>query len=124
MLVGYARVSSDDQKLDLQRDALEAAGCDKIFSDKLSGVRADRPGLIKAIDFARSGDTLVVWRLDRLGRSLLHLIETIQGLASRGVGFRSLTEAIDTTTTGGKLVFNIFAALPSESDSSSGQTLS
>src|SRR5260221_7353304 len=105
MLVGYARVSSDDQKLDLQRDALEAAGCSKIFSDKLSGVRADRPGLTKAIEFARSGDTLCVWRLDRLGRSLLHLIETIQGLASRGVGFPSPTEAIDTTTTRGKLVF-------------------
>ena len=111
MLIGYARVSSAEQNLDLQRDALGASGCKKIFTDKMSGVRADRPGLAEALKFGREGDVLVVWRLDRLGRSLSHLIEVVRDLEQRGIGFRSLTETIDTTTTGGKLVFHVFAAL-------------
>ena len=113
MNVGYARVSTGDQNLDLQRDALMAAGCDesKIFADRLSGGRDDRPGLAQALGYVRKGDTLVVWRLDRLGRSLSHLIETTTGLEQRGIGFRSLQEGIDTTTSGGKLVFHIFGAL-------------
>src|ERR671914_1917590 len=111
MQIGYARVSTDDQTLDLQLDALKAAGCEQIFTDRVSGVRAERPGLINALDHLRSGDTLVVWRLDRLGRSLPHLIETVTALAGRGVGFKSLTESIDTTNTGGRLIFHIFGAL-------------
>jgi DNA invertase Pin-like site-specific DNA recombinase len=111
MQIGYARVSTDDQTLDSQLDALAKAGCDRIFRDTLSGAMADRPGLCDALDHLRPGDTLVVWRLDRLGRSLRHLIETITGLHERGTGFRSLTEAIDTTTSSGKLVFHIFGAL-------------
>ena len=111
MLIGYARVSTDDQTLDLQRDALTQAGCDRIFTETMSGAKADRPGLAEALAFARPGDTLVVWRLDRLGRSLRHLIETVTGLADRGVGFKSLTESIDTTSPGGKLIFHIFGAL-------------
>ena len=111
MLIGYARVSTIDQNLDLQMDALKTAGCDKVFADKLSGAKDDRPGLQEALEYAREGDTLVVWRLDRLGRSLPHLIQTTTGLEQRGVGFKSLQEGIDTTTSGGKLVFHIFAAL-------------
>jgi DNA invertase Pin-like site-specific DNA recombinase len=111
MLVGYARVSTDDQTLDLQLDALRAAGCDHLFDDRLSGAKTDRPGLTQALDYVRPGDTLVVWRLDRLGRSLAHLIETVNALEARGIGFRSLTESIDTTTPGGKLIFHIFASL-------------
>lgn len=111
MRVGYARVSSSDQNLDLQRDALAKAGCERIFEDQASGSRADRPGLAEAIEFARKADVLVVWKLDRLGRSLPHLIEVVASLEKRGVGFRSLTESIDTTTSGGKLIFNIFASL-------------
>lgn len=111
MLIGYARVSTGDQNLDLQMDALKAAGCDKVFTDKFSGTKDDRPGLSEALEFARSGDTLVVWRLDRLGRSLSHLIQTTTGLEARNTGFRSLQEGIDTTTSGGKLVFHIFGAL-------------
>src|SRR3712207_9556284 len=107
MQMGYARVSTNDQTLDLQLDALTKAGCDRIFRDTFSGASADRPGLRDALDHLRPDDTLVVWRLDRLGRSLRHLIETITGLQERGVGFRSLTEAIDTTTSSGKLVFQI-----------------
>jgi DNA invertase Pin-like site-specific DNA recombinase len=109
--VGYARVSTADQALVLQLDALAAAGCAKVFEDRASGARADRPGLRAALDYAREGDVLVTWKLDRLGRSLPHLIEPVAGLARRGVGFRSLTEAIDTTTPGGRLVFHLFAAL-------------
>jgi len=110
-LVGYARVSTLDQNPALQRDALAAAGCVKLFEDRASGARADRPGLAQALAFLREGDVLVVWKLDRLGRSLPHLIETVAALAARGVGFRSLTEAIDTTTPGGRLVFHLFGAL-------------
>jgi DNA invertase Pin-like site-specific DNA recombinase len=110
-LVGYARVSTLDQDSSLQRDALAAAGCTKLFEDRASGARADRPGLGQALAFLREGDVLVVWKLDRLGRSLAHLVETVAALAARGVGFRSLTEAIDTTTPGGRLVFHLFGAL-------------
>ena len=110
-LVGYARVSTHDQTLALQQDALERAGCDRIFADTASGATAERSGLEDALAYARSGDTLVVWKLDRLGRSLPHLIETIARLQARGIGFRSLTERLDTTTSGGKLIFHVFAAL-------------
>ena len=111
MLIGYARVSTTDQTLDLQKDALEKAGCERIFTDTASGAKAERIGLDDALSYVRPDDTLVVWRLDRLGRSLKHLIETITALNERGVGFRSLTERIDTTTSGGKLIFHIFGAL-------------
>jgi DNA invertase Pin-like site-specific DNA recombinase len=111
MLIGYARISTHDQTLSLQKDALEKAGCEKIFTDTVSGTKAERKGLTEALSHLREGDTLVVWRLDRLGRSLRHLIDTITKLADRGVGFKSLTENIDTTTSGGKLVFHIFGAL-------------
>jgi DNA invertase Pin-like site-specific DNA recombinase len=109
--VGYARVSTVDQDTALQRDALAAAGCKKVFEDRASGARTDRAGLQSALDYVREGDILVVWKLDRLGRSLHHLIETVTSLAHRGVGFRSITEAIDTTTPGGRLVFHLFGAL-------------
>jgi DNA invertase Pin-like site-specific DNA recombinase len=110
-LIGYARVSTTDQDAALQLDALATVGCTKVFDDCASGARADRPGLRQALDYAREGDVLVVWKLDRLGRSLVHLIETVAALEQRGVGFRSLTEAIDTTTPGGRLVFHLFGAL-------------
>ena len=111
MLVGYARVSTNEQTLDLQKDALDKLGCIKIFSDVVSGAKAERTGLTEALEYVREGDTLVVWRLDRLGRSLKHLIETITKLNNRKIGFKSITENIDTTTSGGKLVFHIFGAL-------------
>jgi DNA invertase Pin-like site-specific DNA recombinase len=111
MLIGYARVSTHDQTLALQRDALEKAGCTKIFNDTASGAKAERKGLEEALNYVRKGDTLVVWRLDRLGRSLPHLITTMTDLEERGIGFRSLTENIDTTTSGEKLIFHIFGAL-------------
>ena len=111
MFIGYARVSTHEQTLDLQRDALYKAGCEKIFTDTVSGTKAERKGLSEALSHLREGDTLVVWRLDRLGRSLRHLIDTITAIDERGVGFKSLTENIDTTTSGGKLVFHIFGAL-------------
>jgi DNA invertase Pin-like site-specific DNA recombinase len=111
MLIGYARVSTSDQTLDLQKDALERAGCSKIFTDAASGATAERTGLDEALNYVRGGDTLVVWRLDRLGRSLRHLIETITSLNDRKIGFKSITESIDTTTSGGKLIFHIFGAL-------------
>jgi DNA invertase Pin-like site-specific DNA recombinase len=111
MRIGYARVSTLEQNLDLQEDALKAAGCEKIYSDKTGGTKAERPGLERALADLRPGDMLVVWKLDRLGRSLKHLIETVTGLSDRGVGFRSLQEAIDTTTSGGKLIFHVFGAL-------------
>ena len=111
MLIGYARVSTQDQTLNSQRDALENSGCAKIFTDTVSGAKTDRPGLDQALKYVREGDTLVVWRLDRLGRSLKHLIETISHLHKRRVSFKSLTENIDTATSGGKLIFHIFGAL-------------
>ena len=111
MLLGYARVSTDDQTDALQLDALRAAGCERTFSDRASGASADRPALRDAISHARQGDTLVVWRLDRLGRSLPHLIETVRSLEVSGVGFRSLTEQLDTTTPNGRLIFHLFGAL-------------
>jgi DNA invertase Pin-like site-specific DNA recombinase len=109
--IGYARVSTTDQDLALQLDALAKAGCASVFEDKASGTKADRPGLAAALGFVREGDILTVWKLDRLGRSLPHLIETVNALETRGVSFRSLTEAIDTTTPGGRLIFHIFGAL-------------
>jgi len=109
--IGYARVSTQEQNLDLQKDALRAAGCKKIITDEASGSTADRPGLIKLKDTLREGDTLVVWRLDRLGRSLKHLTEFIYDLEVKGISFKSLHEAIDTTTSTGKLTFHIFGAL-------------
>ncbi len=111
MKIGYARVSTFDQNLDLQRDALEKSGCEKIFTDTASGAKDDRAGLAAAMEFARAGDSLVVWKLNRLGRSLKHLIETVNQLNARGVGFASLQESVDTATPGGKLVFHIFGAL-------------
>jgi DNA invertase Pin-like site-specific DNA recombinase len=111
MLIGYARISTHDQNLELQQDALTKASCEKTFTDIASGGTADRSGLSEALAHLRSSDTLVVWRLDRLGRSLKHLIETVTGLHARGVGFRSLTEGIETETSGGRLVFHLFACL-------------
>ena len=110
-LLGYARVSTTDQHPQLQVDALERAGCYRVFTETASGARTDRPVLAQVLDQLRLGDTLVVWKLDRLGRSLRHLVDTITELAERGVGFPSLQEAIDITTSGGKLVFHVFAAL-------------
>jgi len=109
--IGYARVSTLDQDPTLQLDALSAAGCAKVFEDRASGTRADRPGLQKALEYVREGDVLIVWKLDRLGRNLPHLIETVSALEKRGAGFRSLTESIDTTTPSGKLIFHLFGAL-------------
>jgi DNA invertase Pin-like site-specific DNA recombinase len=111
MFVGYARVSTLEQDASFQIDALQQAGCERIFQDKVSGAKTERLGLQEAIDFLRDGDSLVVWRLDRLGRSLKHLLETVACLEERGIGFRSLQEAIDTTTSGGRLIFHIFGAL-------------
>lgn len=110
-LIGYARVSTADQNPALQIDALRDAGCERIFADAASGARADRPELAHALDHLRESDTLVVWRLDRLGRSLPHLIETVGELQARGVAFRSLHEQIDTATPTGRLTFHIFGAL-------------
>lgn len=110
-LVGYARISTQEQTLALQQDALQKAGCTRIFTDIISGAKQERKGLSEALGFMRAGDTLVVWKLDRLGRSLKHLIETVNALHERGVGFKSLTEQIDTTTAGGKLIFHVFGAL-------------
>jgi DNA invertase Pin-like site-specific DNA recombinase len=109
-LLGYARVSTTDQQPQLQVDALERASCYRVFTETASGARGGRPVLEQVLDQLRPGDTLVVWKLDRLGRSLRHLVDTITELAERGIGFRSLQEAIDTTTPGGKLVFHVFAA--------------
>jgi DNA invertase Pin-like site-specific DNA recombinase len=110
-LIGYARVSTTEQHLHLQQDALSTAGCLKIYTDTISGTKSERKGLTEALEYIRAGDTLVVWRLDRLGRSLKDLIEQITDLHSRNIGFKSLTENIDTTTSGGKLIFHIFGAL-------------
>jgi len=111
MKIGYARVSTSDQRLRMQDDALIEAGCKEIFRDTASGAKVARPGLKKALAYLREGDTLVVWKLDRLGRSIQHLIETMQWLNDRNVGLYSLQENMDTTTSGGKLVFHIFGAL-------------
>ncbi|MGY8872799.1 MAG: recombinase family protein [Pseudomonadales bacterium] len=111
MLIGYARVSTDDQNLHLQRDALNQCGCGQIFEDQLSGAKAERPGLLEALKYVRPGDTLVVWRLDRLSRSLKDLIEMVAKLDERGVGLKSLHESVDTTSSSGKLIFHIFGAL-------------
>lgn len=110
-VIGYARVSTRDQELGLQTDALAEAGCTRTFQDHASGAKADRPGLEEALAYLRSKDTLVVWRLDRLGRSLSDLLRIVSDLEARGVAFRSLREAIDTSTSGGKLVFHIFGSL-------------
>ena len=110
-LIGYARISTTEQKLEPQVDALKAAGCETVFEDVISGAKAERPGLNNALAFLRTGDTLLVWKLDRLGRSMKHLVETVTDLGDRGVGFKSLTEGVDTTTTGGTLVFHLFGAL-------------
>ena len=111
MLIGYARVSTIEQTLDLQQDALRQVGCEQVFTDHISGGKSERPGLTQALEFVRSGDILVVWKLDRLGRSLKQLIEIVTELQKRNVGFRSLTEKIDTTSPGGKLIFHIFGSL-------------
>jgi DNA invertase Pin-like site-specific DNA recombinase len=111
MLIGYARVSTEDQKLHLQHDALESAGCDKTFDEKVSGASAQPPARAELLEYARPGDVVVVWKLDRLGRSLRDLIEIVTALKERGIGLRSLHESIDTTTPAGKLTFHVFAAL-------------
>jgi DNA invertase Pin-like site-specific DNA recombinase len=111
MKIGYARISTHDQNLDLQKDALEKAGCEKIFVDEISGTVAKREGLEKAREILRKDDVLIVWRLDRLGRSIRDLIDWVTTLEEDGIGFKSLQESIDTTTSSGKLVFHIFAAL-------------
>lgn len=111
MLVGYARVSTEEQNLDLQLDALKQAGCENFFQDEMSGANSHRPGLSEALAFMRPGNTLVVWRLDRLGRSLKDLLQQIEELQQRGIQFRSLHESIDTTSPGGKFQFHVFSAL-------------
>lgn len=111
MLVGYARVSTHDQNLDLQIQALTQAGCKKIFDDKISGSRAERPGLTKAMVMLREGDTLVVWKLDRLGRSVKNLVDLVGELHKQGVQFKSLTDAIDTATASGRFFFHVMASL-------------
>ncbi len=111
MLVGYARVSTTDQNLDLQLDAFKKEGCEQIFTDTTSGAKSDRPGAQKALEYVRAGDTLVVWKLDRLGRNLKHLITTIEGLKEKGVGFRSIQEGMDTGTPMGMMLFHIIGAL-------------
>ena len=111
MLIGYARVSTHDQDLDLQHDALRKAGCEKFFVDEASGAAAVRPGLHQAMDQLREGDVLVVWRLDRLGRFLRNLLDLVAKLEEKKVGFRSLQESMDTSSSGGKLIFHVFGAL-------------
>ena len=111
MKIGYARVSTSDQHLHMQEDALKNDGCEQIFHDIASGAKTARPGLEEALSYAREGDVIIVWKLDRLGRSVQHLIQTIKELSDKGIGFKSLQENIDTTTSGGKLIFDIFSAL-------------
>ena len=111
VVIGYARVSTEDQNLDLQLDALRRAGCTRIYKDRMSGAKAARPGLQLALEVARAGDQLVVWQLDRLGRSLSDLIALIRSLQERGIELRSLSEGIDTCTINGKFTFHLFAAL-------------
>ncbi len=111
MKIGYVRVSTHEQNLDMQKDVLKSYGCDEIFTDIASGAKTDRPGLEQALEYIRTGDSLVVWKLDRLGRSIQHLIQIVNELNSKQIGFHSLQENIDTNTSGGKLVFHIFGAL-------------
>ena len=111
MKIGYARVSTPDQKLRMQTDALKKAGCTKIFKEKASGAKSDRPQFLKMMEHIRKGDTVLVWKLDRLSRSMKDLLNTISQLEERGIGFKSLNDPIDTTTPQGKLIFNIFASL-------------
>ena len=111
MLIGYARVSTQDQNLDLQVDALIKAGCQKIFDDKISGSRSERSGLAKALEMLRDGDTLVVWKLDRLGRSVKNLVDLVGELQNQGIQFKSLTDAIDTSTPSGRFFFHVMASL-------------
>jgi DNA invertase Pin-like site-specific DNA recombinase len=111
MLIGYARVSTQDQNLDLQREALKKAGCEKIFEDQISAVRAERPGLTRTLELVRAGDVLVVWKLDRLGRSVKDLVHLVGELAQRGVHFKSLTDSIDTSTPAGRFFFHVMASL-------------
>lgn len=111
MLIGYARVSTDDQNLDLQLDALKATGCERLFTDKVTGAAATKEGLSEAISYMRKGDTLVVWKLDRLGRTVKGLVELVEGLQAQGMQFKSVTDAIDTSTTAGKFFFHVMAAL-------------
>ena len=111
LLGGYARVSKADQNLDFQKDSLERAGCEKIFTDVLSGSETERPGLSQARNYVRAGVVLVVWKLDRLGRALSHLLRALKGLRDRQIGFQTLTEAMDTTMAGGRLVFQFFGAI-------------
>lgn len=111
MLIGYARVSTADQDLTLQVDALTKAGCERIFTDKASGAKSDRPGLADALEFARGGDTLVIWKLDRLGRSIRGIIDLAAGLSARRVDFRSLTDGFDTATPSARLLFHILASV-------------
>lgn len=111
MLIGYARVSTQDQNLELQREALVKAGCKQVFEDKVSGSRAERPGLAKMLDMLREGDTLVVWKLDRLGRSVKQLVDLVGELHRQGVQFKSLTDSIDTSTPSGRFFFHVMASL-------------
>lgn len=111
MLVGYARVSTDDQNLDLQTDALNSAGCSQLFTDQVSGAAMDKAGLTKALAYLREGDTLVVWKLDRLGRTVKGLVELVDLLKARGIQFRSVTDGIDTSTPAGRFFFHMMAAL-------------
>lgn len=111
MLIGYARVSTQDQNLNLQIEALNKAGCKKNFNDKVSGVRAERPGLGKALEMLREGDTLVVWKLDRLGRSVKNLVDLVSDLHEKGIHFKSLTDAIDTSSPSGRFFFHVMASL-------------
>lgn len=110
-LIGYARVSTQDQNMDMQKDALEREGCIRIFEDYISGAKAEREGLNAALDYLREGDTLVMWKLDRLGRSMKHLVNIVTTLKEKGVSFKSLQEHIDTTSAAGNLIFHIFASL-------------
>jgi DNA invertase Pin-like site-specific DNA recombinase len=111
MLIGYARVSTDEQNLDLQRDALNRAGCERLFEDKASGAKVAREGLSEALSHLRAGDTLAVWKLDRLGRSVKGLVDLVEDLAKRGIGFKSITDSIDTSTPAGRFFFHVMASL-------------
>lgn len=111
MKIGYARISTKDQKLDLQIDALKKAGCEKVYHDQVSGAKANRPALNQMLEHLRKGDVVIIWKLDRLGRSLKHLVELVSDFMERGIGLLSLNDPVDTTTAHGRLVFNIFASL-------------